>query len=283
VRRPILDFVKLLLAFPLFPALVVRQALRTRRFRQLEAAAKRDRVWAAQVRRFLREPVIGDRVVTYDPQSRTYLIGKIASDAKWEPDSALSRVRKINWTNQVLRDVLAASTRNTLGAIQTVFRVDADAVKEMLEKSTSLDVPLPIPTTEVVIPAVDPTEGAERENVLPQSVQLIQDRIMRLSYDEVPELFAGILRAMGYKTRVSPRGPDRGVDIFASPDGLGLQAPRIFVEVKHRRAAMGAPDIRAFLGGRQAGDRCIYVSTGGFTREARYEADRSTIPLAGGP
>jgi restriction system protein len=84
---------------------------------------------------------------------------------------------------------------------------------------------------------------------------------------------------MGYKTRVSPRGPDRGVDIFASPDGLGLQEPRIFVEVKHRQQTMGAQELRSFLGGRKEGDRCLYVSTGGFTKDARYEADRSNIPL----
>ena len=84
---------------------------------------------------------------------------------------------------------------------------------------------------------------------------------------------------MGYRTRVSGPGPDRGVDVFASPDGLGLVEPRIFVEVKHRAEAVGAPLIRAFLGGRSQGDRCLYVSTGGFTAEARYEADRSSIPL----
>lgn len=42
---------------------------------------------------------------------------------------------------------------------------------------------------------------------------------------------------------------------------------------------MGSPEIRSFLGGRQVGDRCLYVSTGGFTKDARYEAERSTIPL----
>ena len=84
---------------------------------------------------------------------------------------------------------------------------------------------------------------------------------------------------MGYRTRVSKPGPDRGVDIFASPDGLGLVEPRIFVEVKHRGGRVGSPEIRSFLGGRQAGDRCLYVSTGGFSTDARYEADRSPIPL----
>ena len=42
---------------------------------------------------------------------------------------------------------------------------------------------------------------------------------------------------------------------------------------------MGAQEIRAFLGGRQAGDRCLYVSTGGFTKDARYEADRANVPI----
>ena len=49
-------------------------------------------------------------------------------------------------------------------------------------------------------------------------------------------LVVGILRSMGYKTRISPAGPDRGRDIEASPDGLGLVDPRIVVQVKQRKA-----------------------------------------------
>jgi restriction system protein len=91
------------------------------------------------------------------------------------------------------------------------------------------------------------------------------------------DLVAGILRAMGYRTTVAKAGPDRGVDIFASPDGLGLREPRIFVEVKHRQAQMGAKEIRAFLGGRKKGDKCLYVSTGGFSKDAMYEAERAYV------
>ena len=42
---------------------------------------------------------------------------------------------------------------------------------------------------------------------------------------------------------------------------------------------MGAPAVRSFIGGLRAGDRGLYVSTGGFTKEARYEADRATVPV----
>ena len=42
---------------------------------------------------------------------------------------------------------------------------------------------------------------------------------------------------------------------------------------------MGAPAVRSFIGGLRAGDRGLYVSTGGFTKEARYEADRAIVPV----
>lgn len=41
---------------------------------------------------------------------------------------------------------------------------------------------------------------------------------------------------------------------------------------------MGSADIRSFLGGRHPEDRALYVSTGGFSRDALYEADRASIP-----
>ena len=93
------------------------------------------------------------------------------------------------------------------------------------------------------------------------------------------ELVAGILRAMNYKTQVSPPGSDLGRDILASPDGFGFEQPRIVVEVKHRKGTIGSQEVRSFVGGRHKDDRGLYVSTGGFTKDARYEADRSSVPL----
>jgi len=84
---------------------------------------------------------------------------------------------------------------------------------------------------------------------------------------------------MGYRTRVASPGPDRGTDIIASPDGLGLEQPRIRAEVKHRAGSVGAPMLRSFTGGLRQNDRGLYVSTGGFTKEARYESERSTVPV----
>ena len=43
---------------------------------------------------------------------------------------------------------------------------------------------------------------------------------------------------------------------------------------------MGSQEIRSFLGGRHKDDKGLYVSTGGFTKDARYEAERASIPLS---
>lgn len=37
-------------------------------------------------------------------------------------------------------------------------------------------------------------------------------------------------------------------------------------------------ELRSFFGGRHKDDKGLYVSTGGFTKDAKYEADRGSIP-----
>lgn len=113
------------------------------------------------------------------------------------------------------------------------------------------------------------------KGITPQR-EFIKDKISALDWEELQELVAGILRAMGYKTRISPRGSDRGKDVEASPDGLGLTDPHIIAEVKHREGGtMGSQELRSFIAGLRPRHKGLYVSTGGFTKEARYEADRA--------
>jgi len=102
--------------------------------------------------------------------------------------------------------------------------------------------------------------------------------MLGLDWEDMEKLVAGILRAMGYKTLITERGSDRGRDIEASPDGMMLEEPRILVEVKHHTGQMGRKEIGSFqnlIRGRKG----IYVSTGGFSKEAKYEAERSTDQL----
>ncbi len=227
---------------------------------------------AGQMIRFAFEIKNGDYVVTYDPPARIYHLGKIIGDYEYLPGKIeYSHIRKVKWIGKIDRDLLSITTKNSLGAISTLFLIPEEAKKEILAllegKST--------PETEGTKEELDDI----KEDMIERSNEFIKDRIMALNWEQIQELVAGLLRAMGYKTIVSPKGADRGKDIVASPDGLGLEDPRIVVEVKHRNGQMGSKEIRSFLGALRPGNKALYVSTGGFSKEAGYEAERSNIPL----
>jgi restriction system protein len=228
-----------------------------------------------QVFRFLSEIQIGDRVVSYDSGRRKYHVGTIRSEAVYTETiiPEMPRHRDVNWDGEVDRDSLSVSTRNSLGAISTLFRLPDSAAHE-IEKQLAGDS-----DASPGDPNVEISEQDQLTSIREQSRELIKDKINRLDPYELQDLVAGVLRAMGYKARVSPPGADRGVDILASPDGFGFEQPRIVVECKHRRDAMGSQEIRSFLGGRHKDDKGLYVSTGGFTKDARYEAERANIPV----
>lgn len=231
---------------------------------------------ASQVWRFVNDIQEGDWVITYSPANRLYSIGNVAGPAEhhleWA-EQGMPLVRKVQWQAQELpRDKLGTSSKNSLGSTLTLFEVPSSAAAEVLAALKGKPAPLVEEAEEVI--------GDPLADIESQALERIKDRVNELDWDDMQQLVAGILRAMGYKTQVSPPGSDRGKDIVASPDGFGFEHPRIVVEVKHRKGQMRSQEIRSFLGGRHKDDRGLYVSTGGFTRDAQYEADRASIPLA---
>lgn len=240
-----------------------------------EKAAKR-RMSIGQVYRFRFDMKKGDMVATYNPELRIYLVGEIVSDYQYILDSpgGYNHIRKVEWKGKVKRDSLSVGTKNTVGAIMTLFLL-SDSASQEFQLLLSGKVPVPEDTDD----GKDTEMDEIKKDVMERAFEFTKDMIQKLDWDEMQQLVAGILRAMGYKTRVSSPGPDKGVDIIASPDGLGLEQPRIRAEVKHKTETVGASLLRSFIGGLRQNDRGLYVSTGGFTKEARYEAERSTIPV----
>lgn len=240
-------------------------------------------VFAGQPYRFVHEVKIGDGAVTYNSSARTYLVGTIVGEYVYDPAEYAEQpnIRRVKWRGEVARDDLSVATRNSLGAISTLFQIPSESAAEIerMVSGTSLPPESAAPTKpEAEVALVAEVNDLYRD-LHSRSMEFIKDKVSALDWDEMQELVAGVLRAMGYKTRVSPSGSDRGKDIVASRDGLGFEDPRIVVEVKHRHAAMGSQEIRGFLGGRHDADKGLYVSTGGFTKEARYEAERARIPV----
>jgi len=248
-------------------------------YRSAEPLAKQGTVisGASQVWRFVNDIQEGDWVITYSPANRLYLIGNVTGAAVHHPEwveQGMPLVRKVQWLAQELpRDNLGTRSKNSLGSTLTLFEVPSSVVAEVLAALKGKPAPAVEEDAEEVI--ADTLADIES-----QALERIKDRVNELDWDDMQQLVAGILRAMSYKTQISPPGSDRGKDIVASPDGFGFEHPRIVVEVKHRKGQMGSQEIRSFLGGRHKDDRGLYVSTGGFSKDALYEADRASIPLA---
>lgn len=229
---------------------------------------------ASQIYRFRDELDSGDRVITYDPGRRVYLVGTIAGPYRYDPEllPPFRHVRDVQWEGEVERDRLSTGTRNSLGSTLTLFRVPAVAAEELEQLLQGQAVP-------AVAVEEEEDESSVLERYKEEALEIIKDRVNRLDWESMQQLVAALLRAMGYKTRIAAPGPDRGVDIMASPDGFGFESPRIIVEVKHRTQVIGSQQIRSFLGGRHKDDKGLYVSTSGFTKDAQYEADRASIPV----
>lgn len=232
----------------------------------------------AQVYRFAHDMTTDSTVVMYDPESRLYHLGVITGPCVAVCDmDGVTYTRDVTWGETAPRDVLSPSSKNSLGGIQTIFAVSDEVMADLTNAARDKSV---VASND---PAIDDNDATNDEETLAATydngIELIKDRVNQLDWEDMERLVAGLLKAMGYCARVMPKGPDGGRDVVASPDALGLESPRIVAEVKHRKGAMGAPAVRAFIGGLRAGDRGLYVSTGGFTKEARYEADRANIPV----
>jgi restriction system protein len=103
----------------------------------------------------------------------------------------------------------------------------------------------------------------------------IEEHLSEMNPYDFQNLVAGLLRGMAYHVVwVSPPGPDRGIDIIAHTDPLGIQGPRVKVQVKRRADRTDIDGIRSLLALLGDGDSGLFISTGGFTRNAEDEARR---------
>jgi restriction system protein len=244
-----------------------------------EVSAGKRSSWVGSIHRFKSEVQVGDQVTFYDSATREYHVGEVTGPCVFRPGfiQDMHQTRAVIWKHTISRDELSAASRNALGSLLTIFEPGDEVRDEFAHLIEGKQSPKPVKVE--ALPDADPIDTL-REEFVEKAHEFIKDRILKLDWEEMQELVAAILRALGYRTRVSPKGSDQGKDIIASPDGLGLSSPRIKAEVKHRpRSQMGAPEVRSFLGGLRGEDRGLYVSTGGFSMEATYEAERAAIPV----
>lgn len=234
--------------------------------------------WVNQVWRFSREIEVGDKIISYNKEKRNYIVGKVTSTHFYDlqlADEYYPNHVKVKWEEGIVsRDALSQSAKYSLGSVLTVFRLDdwGNEIESILNAKVIQDKDKEF------------NEKHDEETIFVEDFEvraqgLVEDQVDKLDPWELQELVGGLLRAMNYTVRVSPPGPDGGVDIHASKDAFGFEKPIIKVQVKHRNSSSGSPEIQQLLGANPLGASCLFVSTGGFTRAAVSVAAQNGVKL----
>lgn len=226
--------------------------------------------WANQLYRFVHGIKQGDTILTPISDTLEIMIGTCAGPYRYDPDQEreLPHTRPVSWTRRISRNKLSVQAKNSAGSALTLFSMnDHRAEIEALASGHDIE---PKGDTEL-----DEGGGDQfYQEVRGQADELISDRVVHMDPFDFEELVAALLRAMGYFANRTAEGADQGVDVIAQSDPLGLESPRIKVQVKQRSQRAGAVDLRNFIATLRGQDRGLFVSTGGFSREALYEAAR---------
>lgn len=243
-----------------------------------DSKEKSRKSWVNQVWRFSREIEIGDKLISYNKEKREYIVGQVTGthfyDLKLADEYYPNHV-KVKWENKTVnRDDLSQSAKYSLGSVLTVFRLDrwGTEIESLLLGKGPRGI-----DDELIDEHDEDSIFVEDFEVRAQG--LVEDQVDKLDPWELQELVGGLLRAMNYTVRVSPPGPDGGVDIHASKDAFGFEKPIIKVQVKHRNSSSGSPEIQQLLGANPLGASCLFVSTGGFTRAAVSVAAQNGVKL----
>lgn len=131
------------------------------------------------------------------------------------------------------------------------------------------------PTSKTIATLVEtPDTYLTMDEAQEQAWEQVKGFLQSINPYDFQKVVGDLLLAMGYHVAwISPPGKDRGIDIIAYRDPLGTTAPRIKVQVKHRREqSVTVEGLRAFMATLGTDDVGIFVSSGGFTSDAKDES-----------
>jgi restriction system protein len=220
------------------------------------------RTYTGELYRFVHEIKIGDIVAFPSKRDRKIHIGSIEGDYKYDPskEPAYPNLRPVKWLKAVPRTQFTQGALYEIGSAMSLFQIRtyADEFFTALEGKTE-----PPPAVQ------DDTIKIVAEDIEETTSDFILKRLgQELKGHPLTEFVSHLLQAMGYHTRISPEGPDGGIDIIAHKDELGLEQPIIKVQVKSTDSSIGDPTVSAFYGkvGKDVG---LFITLGTFTSQAR--------------
>lgn len=233
------------------------------------------RNWISQVWAFARTIAIGDQVAMPSKLNPNVEFGTITSGYAYHTEfpADARHVRRVKWEQSVPRSAIPQDIRFTLGAFLTVCRVERNNAEERLRQIlASPSDNLELPSAHTAEPTIDTEPDIEE-----LARDAMRDHIGRnfVGHD-LAKLVETVLVAQGYHTRLSPPGPDGGIDILAGLGNHGFEQPRLAVQVKSGLTAVDTSVFREFQGVMRhfGADYGLIVSWGGFRPTVQREVPR---------
>lgn len=232
---------------------------------------------AGQLFRFVHEMKPGDLVIYPSKHDRQIHIGRIEGPYRHDPklDSEYPNFRSVKWLDKFPRTRFTQGALYEIGSAMSLFQVKTypDEYRAALEGKTPLRAP---GDDETVAQVAEDIEETTTDFILKTLAQ-------ELKGHPLAEFVANLLNTMGYRTRVSPEGPDGGIDIIAHKDELGFEPPIIKVQVKSTEGSIGDPVVSALYGKVAASEFGLIVTLGTFTGQAAsFARSKSNLRLIDG-
>lgn len=201
--------------------------------------------WASQIAPFVFEVQKGDWVVLPRKHTSALAFAEVLKGYTFDPkaDATYRHSIAVKWlTTDVPRTAFDQDLLYSFGAFMTVCRVsknDAEARVRAMEKAGWKPVKAgTAPLQQFKASAQDQAGAIEEHFDVEQSGrdQITKVVQARFKGHGMAELVGAVLRAQGFKTYISPPGPDGGIDILAAPGTFGFGEPRICVQVKSQQS-----------------------------------------------
>ncbi len=216
---------------------------------------------AGMLYRFCHEMQKGDYVVFPSKSNREINIGVVTGEYAYdETQDDYVNIREVKWLKHLPRTNFSQGALYELGAAMSLFCVKNYA-EEFLN---ALDADF---SKNSVADKDDETIGATAKAINENTRDFILKELSREQKGHGLEDFvADLLRAMGYRATVSPKGGDSGVDITAYKDEL---PPRILVQVKSKDGNTKESEIQALKGAMKEGDYGLFVTLSDYSKNAK--------------
>jgi restriction system protein len=225
---------------------------------------------AGQLYRFVHEMQPGDLLIYPAKVDKQIYIGRVTGEYQYNPQLAegYPHQRTAEWLNAFPRTRFSQGALYEIGSAIGLFQVKNYA-EEFLAALEGKAPPTPIDEDETVALVSQDIEQITRDFIIKTLSQEMKGH-------PFAEFVAHLLSKMGYYTRVSPAGPDGGVDILAHRDELGFDPPIVKVQVKSADGNIGDPTVSALYGKVGANEHGLLITLGGFTKAAKNFADSRT-------